>query len=147
VTFFADTSFFSQIALKQRYTAAVEKLRTKHRLCPLVSDLVAAEFHCVALRHRPAAWTEWKASAGDWYAEPALAVDWPAVFGLCHRLLAVHADSQPAGVDAVHVATAVWLGATHFISFDENSRQRRFARAAGLRLVPDRMPGDPAWTL
>lgn len=142
--FFADTSFFCQVAWSQRYTAAVEKLRQKHRLCPLASDLVAAEFHCAALRHCPQAWAEWQASAGDWYAKPAPAVDWPAVFDRCQRLLAVHSDSQPAGVDAVHVATAVWLGATHFISFDENSRQRRFARAAGLRLVPDRIPGDAA---
>ena len=40
------------------------------------------------------------------------------------------------GFDLVLVAAAVTLGATWFLSFDRNSRQRPLATAAGLRVWP-----------
>jgi predicted nucleic acid-binding protein len=43
---------------------------------------------------------------------------------------------KPGGHDLVLVAAAVAMGATWFLSFDRNSRQRPLAAAAGLRVWP-----------
>jgi predicted nucleic acid-binding protein len=43
---------------------------------------------------------------------------------------------KPGGHDLVLVAAAVAMGATWFLSFDRNSRQRPLAAAAGLQVWP-----------
>jgi predicted nucleic acid-binding protein len=46
------------------------------------------------------------------------------------------ATLRPGGHDLVLVAAAVTMGATWFLSFDRNSRQRPLAAVAGLRVWP-----------
>ena len=63
------------------------------------------------------------------------AVEWTNVFRRADELSEEHA---PKGgqrtIDLLHVAIAVDFRATTFLSFDQ--RQRRLARAAGLRVYP-----------
>ena len=62
-------------------------------------------------------------------------VEWTTVFRLADQLSEEH--SPRAGqrtIDLLHVAIALQCGATTFLSFDE--RQRKLARAAGLRVKP-----------
>ena len=64
-------------------------------------------------------------------------VDWSRAFqqaeSLARRFSRV---LRPGGHDLVLVAAAVTMGATWFLSFDKNSRQRPLAAAAGLRVWP-----------
>ena len=64
-----------------------------------------------------------------------LPVEWTNVFRRADELSEEHA---PKGgqrtIDLLHVAIAVDFRATTFLSFDQ--RQRRLARAAGLRVYP-----------
>ncbi|MBM3888407.1 MAG: type II toxin-antitoxin system VapC family toxin [Verrucomicrobia bacterium] len=64
-------------------------------------------------------------------------VDWPDVFQQAESLARRFARTlRPGGHDLVLVAAAVAMGATWFLSFDRNSRQRPLAAAAGLRVWP-----------
>ena len=64
-------------------------------------------------------------------------VDWPDAFQQAESLARRFARTlRPGGHDLVLVAAAVAMGATWFLSFDRNSRQRPFAAAAGLRVWP-----------
>jgi predicted nucleic acid-binding protein len=70
-------------------------------------------------------------NAGLWTPVP---VDWPAVHQRAEALS--HAHTLRAGhrfADLLHVATALQLGATEFLTFDAN--QRHLAEAEGL-IVP-----------
>ena len=61
-------------------------------------------------------------------------VDWPDVASIAERLSAQHTWTQGyRGFDILHVATALHLGATEFLTFDGG--QKRLAEAEGL-LVP-----------
>jgi predicted nucleic acid-binding protein len=60
---------------------------------------------------------------------------WEAVFRRAHRLSAKHARTvQVRSLDLLHVAAALEVGATDFLSFDD--RQRRTAAAEGLNVMP-----------
>jgi len=63
------------------------------------------------------------------------AVDWAAVFRRADELSERHAatDGQRT-IDLLHVAIAIEFGAKVFLSFD--ARQRKLAKAAGLRVKP-----------
>ena len=64
-------------------------------------------------------------------------VDWPDAFQQAESLARRFARTlRPGGHDLVLVAAAVAMGATWFLSFDRNSRQRPLAGAAGLRVWP-----------
>jgi predicted nucleic acid-binding protein len=47
---------------------------------------------------------------------------------------------QPDALDALHVVFAVNSGCTHFLSYDAHTRQRAFATACGLKVLPERLP-------
>lgn len=58
-------------------------------------------------------------------------VDWPDVASIAERLSAQHTWTEGCrGFDILHVATALHLGATEFLTFD--SRQKQLAEAEGL---------------
>ena len=60
-------------------------------------------------------------------------VEWTNVFRVADELSEEHArQGGQRTIDLVHVAIALDFGATTFLSFDQ--RQRRLARAAGLRI-------------
>jgi predicted nucleic acid-binding protein len=64
-------------------------------------------------------------------------VDWPDAFQQAESLARRFARTlRPGGHDLVLVAAAVAMGATWFLSYDRNSRQRPLAGAAGLRVWP-----------
>ena len=64
-------------------------------------------------------------------------VDWPDAFQQAESLARRFSRAlRPGGHDLVLVASAVIMGATWFLSFDHNSRQRALAAAAGLRVWP-----------
>jgi predicted nucleic acid-binding protein len=61
--------------------------------------------------------------------------DWTAVHAEAERLSAAHTlTGGHRGMDTLHVATALILGASEFRSFDKN--QRRLAAAEGLTVMP-----------
>jgi predicted nucleic acid-binding protein len=67
------------------------------------------------------------------YLQPSL--DWPRVFAQAHRLSRLHSRADLArSLDLLHVACALELRATHFLSFD--ARQRRVAAAEGMAVLP-----------
>jgi len=64
-------------------------------------------------------------------------VDWPDAFQQAESLARRFTRAlRPGGHDLVLVAAAVAMGATWFLSFDRNSRQRPLAAAAGLTVWP-----------
>ena len=61
------------------------------------------------------------------------AVDWPEVHLLAETLSTKHTHAQGHRlIDILHVATALHLGVTQFLTFDEN--QSKLARAEGLTI-------------
>ncbi len=63
------------------------------------------------------------------------ACDWPAVHADAERLSAKHTTkSGHRAMDILHVAMAINLGATDFLTFDQN--QAKLARAEGLIIKP-----------
>jgi len=63
--------------------------------------------------------------------------DWREVFQNAESLARRFSHTlKPGGHDLVLVAAAVAMGATWFLSYDRNSRQRPLAAAAGLRVWP-----------
>ena len=65
------------------------------------------------------------------------AVDWADAFQNAESLARRFSRTlKPGGHDLLLVAAAVAMGATWFLSFDRNSRQRPLAAAAGLQVWP-----------
>lgn len=64
-------------------------------------------------------------------------VDWTDAFQQAESLARRFARTlRPGGHDLLLVAAAVAMGATWFLSFDQDSRQRSLASAARLRVWP-----------
>ncbi len=62
-------------------------------------------------------------------------VDWPQVFKQAHRLSQRHSRPLLArSLDLLHVACALELGASDFLSFDE--RQSKAAKTERMQIVP-----------
>ena len=62
-------------------------------------------------------------------------VHWDSIYRRALRLSRKHAETlHVRSLDLLHVATALEIGATEFLSFDD--RQRRTARAEGLNVLP-----------
>ena len=87
-------------------------------------------------------WNEFESDrqAGKLLQEP---IEWNDVFFQFGEEIVKHGKSvRPDLLDGLHVLAAQQRGATHFLSFDVKSRQRAFARALGLKLVPEKMTGE-----
>ena len=141
--FFADTSFLANLYLDQSLGALARQIQTKHQLVASLTPLVQMEMHLAALRQAAGGTAGWKdfqtdVREGRLIIEP---ISWERLIDQAEALAVQHRrEVQPGTLDALHVASALHLGATHFISFDELSRQRAFARAVGLKLLPQRLP-------
>ncbi len=62
-------------------------------------------------------------------------VPWESIYRRALRLSRKHAETlHVRSLDLLHVATALEIGATEFLSFDD--RQRRTASAEGLNVLP-----------
>ena len=67
------------------------------------------------------------------YLQPPL--DWSKVFQRSHRLSRKHAKKLLVrSLDLLHVALALELGTSEFLTFDD--RQRQAASAKGLKVIP-----------
>jgi len=70
---------------------------------------------------------------GGFYSLPVL--DWHAVFLRANRLSQRHARKRLVrSLDLLHVAAALEIGASEFLTFDD--RQRDTAQAEGLKVLP-----------
>jgi predicted nucleic acid-binding protein len=67
-------------------------------------------------------------------------VEWEKVLSSLESALLQHPGVRVGLADGLHVAAAQQAGASHFLSFD--FQQRAFARAVGLKTIPERMPRE-----
>jgi len=147
---FAETSFLCAVHRQQVNSPQALDWLANHEEPILVTSLVLYEFrqgaHFQAWLHRhdkrkgyPAreaaamlARLEENCSLGIFRTEP---VDWTEVHERASRLAAKHTPAHGArGFDLLHVASALVLAATPFLSFD--APQRHVAEAEGLPVAP-----------
>jgi len=145
VKFFADASFLYNIYYpEQTFSTAARRLWQREQLRVHASIAVILEFRLGAL------WENeneigWQAFVEDKQAGRVteVGVNWDSLFSEFEPLvLRFGKRAQPRLLDGLHVLAARQIGATHFISFDHRSRQRAFARAVGLQVLPERIPGE-----
>lgn len=139
--FFADTSYLANLYLDQALKPLARQIRDKFRLVATLTPLVRMELRLTVLHQAEEsdAWNEFERElhAGKLVLEP---VPWERLIDQSLTLAMRHnREVKPGTLDALHVVSALHLGATHFISFDVRSRQRAFARAVGLKLVPPQL--------
>jgi len=136
--FCADSSALLRIYLNADGAQTIERFLTDDAKIISVSDLGRVEVLNVLLRDSESAaadkFDEDLAEGGRLRLEP---VDWLDTFQQAESLARRFSRTlRPGGHDLVLVAAAVAMGATWFLSFDRNSRQRPLAAAAGLRVWP-----------
>ncbi len=139
---YPDTSFLGSLYLGDAHAPAAD--RAMHRLRP---TMILTPFHAVELTNAIQLLvfrkliTVAQAVAAQRKFEENLTVLGPFrslpadAFGRAVDLAKRHTARHGArSLDILHVATAVSLGAEAFLTFD--IRQRKLARAEGLRVVP-----------
>lgn len=130
----------------EAFSVPAKRLWARGNLIVHVSIAVILEFRVGAL------WNceneaGWQAFQRDTLAGKVTeaGVDWDKLFAEFEPVvLQFGRRAQPRLLDGLHVLAARQAGATHFISFDHRSRQRAFARAIGLKVLPDRLAGEVA---
>jgi hypothetical protein len=142
---FADSSFLGSLYYPGGpYQSVAERLRTKlaGRFC--YSAMVRLEFRLGSLweASRQDGWRRFLEDERQGHAR-LLPVKWDELLsGMDLRIRQCGREARPDLLDGLHVLAAVQCGATHFLSFDFRTRQRRFARACGLKLLPERLPAE-----
>ena len=150
MTAFAETSFFCALLRTQVNTNRADAWMTSRQSPIAVSTLVLYEFrqgvHFQAWLRKHDATKGY--SAGEAAAMLArldenmelgifriLSVDWTAVHERAGQLADRHTPANGArGFDLLHVATALEINATEFLSFD--GPQREIAQSEGLTVLP-----------
>src|SRR5947208_3137676 len=136
--FCADSSALLRLYLNTGDSPTVERFVAEDAKTLSISELARVEVLNVLLR-------ETKAAAAEKFEEDVAegirlrleSVDWPEAFQQAESLARRFSRTlRPGGHDLVLVAAAVAMGATWFLSFDRNSRQRPLAAAGGLRVWP-----------
>lgn len=139
--FCADSSFIvrlydprtsqTELARIREYLADDQKLVTLSELCRLeVLNVLLRKPETGAAR-------KFEEDLAEGLRLRTEAVDWADAFQNAESLARRFSRTlKPGGHDLVLVAAAVAMGATWFLSFDRNSRQRPLAAAAGLQLWP-----------
>jgi predicted nucleic acid-binding protein len=139
--FCADSSFIvrlydplthqSELARIREYLADDRKLVTLSELCRLeVLNVLLRKPETGAAR-------KFEEDLAEGLRLRSEAVDWAEAFEHAESLARRFSCTlKSGGHDLVLVAAAVAMGATWFLSFDRNSRQRPLAAAAGLQLWP-----------
>jgi hypothetical protein len=142
---FADSSFLGSLYYPGgKFEPTATRLRRRLAGKFGYSTMVRLEFRLGSL---------WEASRRDGWKRfledeengdaALLPVKWDEpLAGMESRILQHGKEARPDLLDGLHVLAAVQAGATHFLSFDSRTRQRRFARACGLKLLPERLPGE-----
>lgn len=150
MTCFPDTSFLCSLYRKQIHSPrAIEFMKNRTAKLP-VSSLLLLEFRqSVRLQVRLHAKDKSKGfpqhegaqMLKDLQADLAanvlelVSVDWPTVHQRAEELSVRHTEKNGHRLaDILHVATALQLGATEFLTFDAN--QKLLAESEGLQVAP-----------
>jgi predicted nucleic acid-binding protein len=147
---YPDTSFLCALYVAQAHSAAAIAHYRQMKEPLHVSALLLGEFRQSVrfqiFRHRRNATQGYSRKTGlaalaqlqENLAAGALILvpaEWAEVLDVAERLSARYtADGGHRYLDVLHVATALHLGASHFLSFDAN--QRELASAEGLAAKP-----------
>ena len=139
--FCADSSFLVRLydpLANQAELATISQYLTDEQKVVTVSELCRVEVLNVLLRKAEAgAAKKFEEDLAEGLRLRTEFVDWLDVFQHAESLARRFSRTlRPGGHDLVLVAAAVAMGATWFLSFDRNSRQRPLAAAAGLRVWP-----------
>lgn len=136
--FCADSSALLRLYLNATDTEAIERFLAEDAKALSVSDLAFVEVLNVLLREtETAAVVKFEEDIAEGERLRLESVDWPDAFEQAESLARRFSRTlRPGGHDLVLVAGAVAMGATWFLSFDRNSRQRPLAAVAGLRVWP-----------
>jgi predicted nucleic acid-binding protein len=134
--FAADSSLLVRLYLRDSNTESIERLLREDAIVVSVSELARVEVLNALLRQEGRA-EQFLADLAEGIRIRLESVDWRDTFQQAETLARRFARTlRPGGHDLVLVAAAVAMGATWFLSFDRNSRQRPLAAAAGLRVWP-----------
>jgi predicted nucleic acid-binding protein len=142
---FADASFLYNVYYPaQTFSALARRFWDRAGLRITASVAVVLEFRIGALwdTQNETGWNEFKQDRESGKVKE-VAVDWDKLFSEFEpSALQYGLSAQPRLIDGLHVLAARQIGATHFLSFDHRSRQRAFARAMGLKVLPEKLPGE-----
>jgi len=136
--FAADSSALVRLYLDKEGADAIERFLAEDARVISVSELARVEVLNVLLRDPDlGAAARFEEDLDEGVRLRTESVDWPDAFQQAESLARRFSRTlRPGGHDLVLVAAAVAMGATWFLSFDRNSRQRPLATAAGLRVWP-----------
>jgi predicted nucleic acid-binding protein len=136
--FAADSSILVRLYLDEAGANAIERFLAEDAKVISVSELARVEVLNVLLRDPDlGAAARFEEDLDEGVRLRTESVDWPDAFQQAESLARRFSRTlRPGGHDLVLVAAAVAMGATWFLSFDRNSRQRPLATAAGLRVWP-----------
>lgn len=142
---FADASFlYNAYYPGQAFSTVAKRIWDRTDLRLMASAAVILEFRVGSLWHaeNEKGWLEFQRDKEAGHVKE-VAVDWDNLFSDFEPLVLQYGRTvQPRLLDGLHVIAAKQSGATHFLSFDHRSRQRAFARAAGLKVLPEKLPGE-----
>jgi predicted nucleic acid-binding protein len=134
--FVADSSLVVRLYLQDSHAESIRRFLVKDAKVLSVSELARLEVLNILLRHPDRA-ERFLADLQEGTRLRSESIDWQDTFRQAESLARrFSATLKPGGHDLVLVAAAVTMGATWFLSFDRNSRQRPLAVAAGLRVWP-----------
>jgi len=136
--FAADSSALVRLYLDKESADAIERFLAEDAKVISVSELARVEVLNVLLRDPDlGAAARFEEDLDEGVRLRTESVDWPDAFQQAESLARRFSRTlRPGGHDLALVAAAVAMGATWFLSFDRNSRQRPLAAAAGLRVWP-----------
>ena len=136
--FAADSSVLLRLYLGEEGADALEPFLADDAKVISVSELARVEVLNVLLRDPDlGAAARFEEDLDEGVRLRTESVDWPDAFQQAESLARRFSRTlRPGGHDLVLVAAAVAMGATWFLSFDRNSRQRPLATAAGLHVWP-----------
>lgn len=136
--FAADSSALLRLYLDADGAEALERFLVKDAKVISVSELAHIEVLNVLLRGADAASADkFEEDLAEGLRLRLDPVDWSDAFRQGGSLARRFSRTlRPGGHDLIMVAAAVATGASWFLSFDSNSRQRPLAAAAGLRVWP-----------
>jgi predicted nucleic acid-binding protein len=134
----ADSSILVRLYLAGEGADAIELFLTDDAKVISVSELARVEVLNVLLRDPDlGAAARFEEDLDEGVRLRMESVDWPDALQQAESLARRFSPTlRPGDHDLVLVAAAVVMGATWFLSFDRNSRQRPLAAAAGLRVWP-----------
>ena len=135
--FAADSSAVVQLYEPGAETGGIERFVLDGPKVISMSHLAKVEVLNVLLRYSEEAADKFASDLDEGRVLRLENLDWEQAWAQAESLARRFAPRlKPGGHDLVLVAAAVTMGATWFLSFDRNSRQRPLAAAAGLKVWP-----------